>query len=618
MNKSVESQRSSIPEIRILVVDDNAGKRLALQAVLAPLGYTIVEADSGRAALRRLLVEDFAVILLDVRMPFMDGFETASLIRQRRQSEMTPIIFVTAFTSDEILATDRYVEGAVDFIFAPVQPDELRAKVSVFANLFVQAEMLAAQAREVQVSVDQLRRVTDSAPIGIFETDSRNRYVYTNPRWSVIAGIPAEEAVGRDWDSIVGAGHRVDRIVELGNVSTDPTETACRYEIKVPGSGSRIVLATSRSVLDVYGAFAGWVGTLADITAETRAEAAILDARDAANDASQQKSVFLANMSHEIRTPMNGVIGMTDLLLETELDDFQLDLTHTVRDSSEALLVIINDILDFSKVEAGMFQLESIDFDPEATVASVLDLLAQPAQAKGLALVASVDSAVPAVITGDPGRLRQILANLVGNAIKFSQTGEVTVQVRMDDVGAEAGPEGPATTAITFEVTDTGIGIAPGELATIFDPFIQADTSISRKYGGTGLGLAICSHLVTLMGGQYGVTSEFGHGSTFWFTIQAQTIHIPAHLPNQQPTSSCPGLECRTAVSTWPRALHPWGALALSRIRSRQEQRGGQRDDESSASRLANRMGLGVALPAQAAPGWFPTSRRGRTATPGR
>jgi len=531
VNKSVESQRSSVPEIRILIVDDNAVKRLALQAVLAPLGYTIVEADSGRAALRRLLAEDFAVILLDVRMPFLDGFETASLIRQRRQSEMTPIIFVTAFTSDEIEATDRYVEGAVDFIFAPVQPDELRAKVSVFANLFVQAEMLAAKAREVQVSVDQLRRVTDSAPIGIFETDSRNRYVYTNPRWSVIAGIPAEEAVGRDWDSIVGAGHRGDRIVELGDVSTDPTETACRYEIKVPGSGSRIVLATSRSVLDVNGAFAGWVGTLADITAETRAEAAILDARDAANDASQQKSVFLANMSHEIRTPMNGVIGMTDLLLETELDDLQLDLTHTVRDSSEALLVIINDILDFSKVEAGMFQLESIDFDPEATVASVLDLLAQPAQAKGLALVASVDSAVPTVITGDPGRLRQILTNLVGNAIKFSQTGEVTVQVRVDDVGAEAGPEGPATTAITFEVTDTGIGIAPGELATIFDPFIQADTSISRKHGGTGLGLAICSHLVTLMGGQYGATSELGHGSTFWFTIQAQTIHIPSTPP---------------------------------------------------------------------------------------
>jgi PAS domain S-box-containing protein len=543
----VDVRTSLASDVRVLVVDDNPVKRLALRAVLAPLGYTIVEADSGREALRRLLAEDFAVILLDVRMPFMDGFETASLIRQRRQSEMTPIIFVTAFTSDEIQATDRYVEGAVDFIFAPVPPDELRAKVSVFANLFMQAEMLAVKAREVQVSVDQLRRVTDSAPIGIFETDSKNRYVYTNPRWSVISGIPAEEAAGRDWDSIIGAGHRNDWIVGLDDVSRDATETACRYEIKVPRAGSRIVLATSRSVEDADGAFAGWVGTLADITAETRAETAMLDARDAANEASRQKSVFLANMSHEIRTPMNGVIGMTDLLLETVLDDFQLDLTHTVRDSSEALLVIINNILDFSKVEAGMFQLESIEFDPEATVASVLHLLAQQSQAKGLALVANVDTSVPATIIGDPGRLRQILTNLVGNSIKFSQSGEVTVRARVDD--AVAGPESSATTAITFEVTDTGIGIAPGELANIFDPFNQADTSISRKYGGTGLGLAICSHLVTLMGGRCGVTSELGRGSTFWFTIMAQPVSEPGALPNRRANPSSTDSERHLSTS---------------------------------------------------------------------
>jgi signal transduction histidine kinase len=185
-----------------------------------------------------------------------------------------------------------------------------------------------------------------------------------------------------------------------------------------------------------------------------------------------------------------------------------------------------------------MFQLESIDFDPGATVESVLDLLAQPAHAKGLGLVARVDNSVPAVITGDPGRLRQILTNLVGNAIKFTQTGEVTVRVRADDSAVEAGPEWPAT-AITFEITDTGIGIASGELATIFDPFHQADTSISRKYGGTGLGLAICSHLVTLMGGQYGVTSEPGQGSTFWFTIHANAVHPPS-TPVERATDQLP------------------------------------------------------------------------------
>ncbi|MCW2760933.1 MAG: sensor hybrid histidine kinase, partial [Marmoricola sp.] len=176
--------REAVP---ILLIDDDAGKRVALKAVLAPLGYLIVEADSGAAGLRCLMENDFAVILLDVRMPIMDGFETAALIRLRRQSEMTPIIFVTAHESDEVV-TDRYVEGAVDFITTPVHPDELRAKVSVFANLFLRAQAIAAQAREVQASADQLRRLTEAAPIGIFETDADDRYVYTNSRWSEITG----------------------------------------------------------------------------------------------------------------------------------------------------------------------------------------------------------------------------------------------------------------------------------------------------------------------------------------------------------------------------------------------------------------------------------------------
>jgi PAS domain S-box-containing protein len=499
---------STVP---ILIVDDDAVKRAALKSVLVPLGYLIVEADSGVAALRCLMARDFAVILLDVRMPDMDGFETAALIRQRRQSEMTPIIFITAYGRDEIVNnSDRYVEGAVDFMFAPVSPHELRAKVSVFANLFLKAEVLATRAREVQASADQLRLLTDAAPIGIFQTDSENRYVYTNPRWSEITAIPPEEAAGRAWETIIGSEQRA--MAELAVGTLDRAELCHRFELRLPGAAARIVLVTSKAIPDGRGGVAGWVGTLADVTAEVGAEAALSTARDDATEASRLKSDFLANMSHEIRTPMNGVIGMTDLLLETDLDARQRDYAQTVRNSGEALLTIINDILDFSKIESGTFDLDEVEFSLRTIVDDVVDLLAGPAQTKGLELIAIVANSVPAVVSGDPGRVRQVLTNLIGNAIKFTQAGEVVVRV------AAADPTG-AGTVIRFDVADTGDGIAPDKLDLIFQPFIQADTSTSRKYGGTGLGLAISGQLVALMGGDCGVFSEPGAGSDFWFTI---------------------------------------------------------------------------------------------------
>jgi two-component system, sensor histidine kinase and response regulator len=516
--------RDAATAVPILVIDDNAAKRMALRAVLLPLGYSIVEADSGLAALRCVMEQNFAVILLDVRMPIMGGFETAALIRQRRQSEMTPIIFITAHGSDEIV-TDRYVEGAVDFLFAPVQPDELRAKVSFFANLFVKAEALAARAREVQASADQLRLLTDSAPIGIFQTDAQNRYVYTNPRWTEITGIAASDAVGRRWDTIIGAEQRATLAAELVSRVVYPAELSHRFEMPRRNSAPRIVLVTSRSMLNADGGTAGWVGTLADITAEAGAEAAMSAARDAATNASQLKSDFLANMSHEIRTPMNGVIGMTDLLLETELGAVQRDYAQTVRNSGEALLTIINDILDYSKVEAGKLEIENIELNMRSVVDDVVDLVAGSAQAKGLELVAVVERDVPAVVSGDPGRVRQVLTNLLDNAIKFTRSGEVVVRVTAaTDVGADS--------VIRFEVSDTGDGIAPDKLGLIFAPFVQADTSTSRKYGGTGLGLAISSQLVALMGGEVGVSSDLGKGSAFWFTmnVRANTTRSANHL----------------------------------------------------------------------------------------
>ena len=519
-------------QVPVLLVDDNASKREGLKAVLRSLGCLIVEADSGVAALRCVMAQDFAVILLDVCMPDMDGFETAALIRQRRQSETTPIIFITSYGEDDIASTDRYAEGAVDFIFAPVPPEELRAKVSAFANLFLKSEGLAVHARDIETSVDQLRLMADAAPIGIFQTDSENRFIYTNPRWTDISGIAAEEVVGLSWAAIVASDEWSGRISELAGVTMYRSEICRRFEIQRRHDRPRIVLMTSKSIPDADGGIAGWVGTLADVTAEAGAEAAMSEARDEATKASGLKSDFLANMSHEIRTPMNGVIGMTDLLLETDLDPRQRDYAQTVRNSGVALLTIINDILDFSKVEAGMLEIEDMSFSLGATVDDVIDLLAGEAQTKGLELIAVVDSALPAVVHGDAGRVRQVLTNLVGNALKFTQTGEVVVRVTIgaDPVASEGENDGgtraerarEAKTLVRFEVTDTGVGIEPGQLAEVFKPFVQADTSTSRKYGGTGLGLAISSQLVALMGGDCGVSSRLGVGSTFWFTI---TVH---------------------------------------------------------------------------------------------
>ena len=395
----------------------------------------------------------------------------------------------------------------------------------------------------------RLKDIIEFLPDATFVIDRGGQVIAWNRAIEEMTGTRKEEIVGKGNLAYSIPFYGKPRPILIDQVFANDQEIRQKYiswqekgnsihgDAFVPGmyGGKGAYLAgVAAPLFDSHGNLIGAIESIRDITDQKRAEEALVEinrqlekATARANEmavlaetSNTAKSQFLANMSHEIRTPMNGIIGMTGLLLDTELSDDQRRYAELTRSSSVALLGLINDILDFSKIEADKLELEAIDFDLRVVVGDAAELLALRAKEKGIELVCRVAPEAPAFLNGDPGRLRQVLVNLIGNAIKFTGKGEVSVRVSRED-------EDDRRARIRFEVKDTGIGISEENLARLFQPFTQADASMTRKYGGTGLGLSISKHIVSLMGGMIDVRSVEGAGSTFWFTasFEKQTEH---------------------------------------------------------------------------------------------
>src|SRR5881296_2637261 len=379
-----------------------------------------------------------------------------------------------------------------------------------FAERVRAAALLELTSQELARQHAYLDTLLQSVPVAIAVIDRERRIRSLNRQFTVLFGYEANEAVGRPLDELVvpeaqrTASRGMEQRVWLVDIVTADTERLHRDGRLIPVrlSAAYAQDATGEVVIVRY----------EDITERKRAETAIREARDVAERAAHARSAFLANMSHEIRTPMNAVLGFVELVLDTELQVEQRRALELVRSSSEALLTILNDILDYSKIEAEHLELEAIPFDLPKVVHATATLLAVRAREKHLELTVDVLPDVPQMVRGDPTRVRQVLMNLIGNAIKFTDQGEVDVSA-----GVARRDGGGAT--VQFRVRDTGIGISPEQLGTIFQEFTQADASMTRRYGGTGLGLAISRRLVALMGGELAVTSEVGHGSEFSFAL---------------------------------------------------------------------------------------------------
>ena len=504
------------------MVDDHPDKLVALEAILAELGQNVVKVGSGKEALRALLHGDFAVILLDVSMPVMDGFETAALIRTRPRCEHTPIIFITAY-GDETHVARGYRLGAVDYILTPVVPEVLRAKVSVFVELFRKTEEIRRQAARLRERAAQLHELTRAA-LAINAAGSAEKILpIVADRARALFGSRQAVAEAR-----VGPGRECRATSPCGG--PEPTAPA-RAAPLTAGDGTPI------GAVRVLGE-----GAFTDEDEDVLVQLAQMASIAIQNalyteerEANRLKDEFLAIVSHELRTPLAAMLTWAGLLRGGKLEPAAAARgVEVIERSARAQAQLIDDLLDMSRIMTGKMRLDMQPLEVRAVVRCALDSVAPAAEAKSIALAAALDG-VPVRLLGDSDRLQQVMWNLLSNAIKFTpKGGRVDVRVRVANGDAE------------ISVGDTGAGISPEFLPHVFDRFRQADSTSTRSHGGLGLGLAIVRHLVDLHGGTvHAESAGTGRGATFVVSLPLRELReepAAATVALARPRAPAPGV----------------------------------------------------------------------------
>ncbi|MBD2680092.1 MULTISPECIES: response regulator [Nostoc] len=570
------------PKVNILLVDDKLENLLALEAILEKLGENLVRATSGEEALRCLLHQDFAVILLDVQMPGMDGFETATLIRNRGRSRHTPIIFLTAFSTSDQMLFKGYALGAVDYLLKPLDPNILTSKVTVFAELFkkteavkLQAAQLVAVNAELRQSEERFRSLSTCSPVGIFEIDTEGRCRYTNPRYQTICGVKAAQSVEKSWLESVHPEDRERAVNSWAAYINEGRDYSEEFRFQTVHSSVRWVQVRSSPMLSGQGELLGYVGTLEDITERKQAEevrAQVIreqTARQEAEAANRMKDEFLAVLSHELRTPLTSMLGWSKILRSKKLDDkATARALEAIERNATSQMQLIEDILDVSRIIRGQLRLNICAVNLISVMEAALEAVRPLAEAKAIQLNTVLDTSVGSVY-GDPARLQQVVWNLLTNAIKFTPKGG-RVEVRLstyfgysindspdlasnqaslaleskdknsnsntDETSnpksknvrvSEAEAQNPKFQYAQIQVIDTGIGISPEFLPKVFERFRQADSTTTRSHNGLGLGLAIVRHLVELHKGTICAESPgTEQGATF-------TVRLPLLQDNR-------------------------------------------------------------------------------------